>query len=46
MSENMFIQNGLGDVAITVVQHDSNILPNNVPVQQEIVENDQIGEPE
>ena len=46
MYDDMSIQNGLGDEAITVVQHDSNVLPNNVPVQQEIVENDQTEEPE
>ena len=46
MSDNMFIQNGLGDEAITVVQHDNNVLPNNIPVQQEIVDNDQTEEPE
>ena len=46
MYDNMFIQNCLGDEAIAVVQHDSNVLPNNVPVQQEIMENDQTEEPE
>ena len=37
---------GRGDEAITVVQYDNNVLPNNVPVQQEIVGNDQTEEPE
>ena len=46
MYDNMFIQYGRGDEAIMVVQHDNNVLPNNVPVQQEIVGNDQTEEPE
>ena len=42
----MFIQCVCGEEATTDGQRDKNVLPNNVPKQQEVMENDQTEEPE